>query len=429
LTTVLFVHGTGVRMQGYEKTLQQLRERFGKEPFCDYPHLRVEGCLWGEQYGSRRAEKSIFRYAEAGGSEYTAEDARRDTWRLLAADPMAGLRFLALNREPYEGGMPGEELPGPQLERAVDGLLEPECWKDLGPVLEWAQIAQVFPETCERLKSEEAFKNLKEVASPPLDPYRDAIAEALVALAIEIVAEKGGPAPYIDQEERERERVTAVIRDKLGGVSAALFFDLARTLGRAVLRPLSFAGGLAVYGANVAAVTPYIAWRRGSVTERATPIAGDILFYQCRGEQIRNVIRTRIEEFEGPLVLLAHSLGGVACVDLLLHPACAHLSDRVKLLVTIGSQAPYFYEIGALHGLSFSDEAGYLERAFSRFPRWLNIHNRRDLLSYIGAGVFPGRVADREVTSIAPFPQSHSVYFSQDATYGYIHEALGPLMP
>jgi hypothetical protein len=123
------------------------------------------------------------------------------------------------------------------------------------------------------------------------------------------------------------------------------------------------------------------------------------------------------------LLFSAHSLGGVACVDLLLDPACAHLLDRVKLFVTIGSQAPYFYEIGALSGLSFSDEVDYVECAFARFPTWLNIHNRRDFLSYIGAGVFPGRVTDREVMSLTPFPQSHSVYFSLDATYEYIHEA------
>jgi hypothetical protein len=426
LITILFVHGTGVRTEGYLQTLGILKKRL---VFPDYPDLQVEGCIWGQKYGALRAGKSIFRFAEAGGSEYTAEDERRDTWQLLAADPMAGMRFLSLNREPFKGGMPGVTQPGQQLESAVDGLFEPEYWEQLRPVLEWAQIGQVFPEACERLKAEDAFKKLTKVAGFPLDPYRDAIAEALVALSIDLVAENGYPTPYICLEEKERVRVTAVIRDKLGGVSAALSFDLAKSIGGAVLRPLSYAIGFVAYAGNTAAVTPYLNWRRGSLTETATPIAGDILLYQCRGDLIRNVIRERLEECHeecrGPIVLLAHSLGGVACVDLLLDPRYAHLSDRVKLLITVGSQAPYFYEIGALHSLPFDGQTNQVEQAFVRFPRWLNLHNRRDFLSYIGAGVFPGRVADREVTSRRiPFPESHSAYFTLDATYTYLHKAL-----
>jgi hypothetical protein len=118
---------------------------------------------------------------------------RRDTWLLLANEPMAGLRFLALNRPAYTGGLPGVVPPGRQLKNAVEGLLEPEIWKQLQPVLDETQIGLVFPEACKRLMAEPAFVNLAKVASPPLDPYRDAIAEALVALAIALVAEKRYP--------------------------------------------------------------------------------------------------------------------------------------------------------------------------------------------------------------------------------------------
>jgi hypothetical protein len=154
------------------------------------------------------------------------------------------------------------------------------------------------------------------------------------------------------------------------------------------------------------------------------PIAGDILYYQCRGHRIRDLINARIEECGGSVVLLAHSLGGVACVDLLLDPTRAHILDRVPLLITIGSQAPYFYEIGALHSLLYEDGSREVKKAFAKFPKWLNLHNRRDLLSYVGEDLFPGHVQDREVKSMIPFPQSHGAYFARPQTYAHIQEFL-----
>jgi hypothetical protein len=240
-----------------------LRERL---VYPDLPEFIVEGCLWGEGYGSRPAEKSIFRYADTGGSEYTAEDEKSDMWRLLAADPMAGLRLLALNRGPYQGRAPGQKwTPGEQLENEIDGLLLPEKQERLIDLLRDSQIEGVFSDVCTWIKSAPAFVNLTNVASPPMDPYRDAIAEALVALSIQAVAERGKPAPYICFDDDCRQRTTAVIREELGPVSAALpGLGLAKTIGRAALRAVVHAG-------NFAAVTPYLHRHRGSLVETATP--------------------------------------------------------------------------------------------------------------------------------------------------------------
>ena len=43
--------------------------------------------------------------------------------------------------------------------------------------------------------------------------------------------------------------------------------------------------------------------------------------------------------------MIAHSLGGIACVELFIEQK---LSKKVDALVTVGSQAPFFYEIEAL---------------------------------------------------------------------------------
>ncbi|MGH7471395.1 MAG: hypothetical protein ACRENP_25885 [Longimicrobiales bacterium] len=94
--------------------------------------------------------------------------------------------------------------------------------------------------------------------------------------------------------------------------------------------------------------------RRGDLMDGASPMVGDILLYQCRGHRIRDFLSRRIREVTPPVVILAHSLGGVAAVDLLVQD---DLSERVALLVTAGSQAPYFYEINALASLEYHEKA------------------------------------------------------------------------
>lgn len=87
-------------------------------------------------------------------------------------------------------------------------------------------------------------------------------------------------------------------------------------------------------------------------------------------------------------------------------------------MVTVGSQAPFFYEIDALASLSYGEPLP------SYFPAWLNIYDGRDFLSYIGAGVFPGRVTDQRVDNGQPFPQAHSAYWRNDAVWQHVGRFL-----
>jgi hypothetical protein len=173
---------------------------------------------------------------------------------------------------------------------------------------------------------------------------------------------------------------------------------------------LGFVGEMA---ASVA--TPVVKWRRGPLSESANPAAGDILRYQARGAPIREYIRSRIVETPGDVYLLAHSLGGIACVDLL---AAAPI-DRVKGLITIGSQAPYLHEIGALSGV----EPG-APTLPGHFPRWLNLYDPYDFLSYVAAPVFGDRVRDVRIESGQPFPQSHSAYWTNVDTWAAVRQFI-----
>jgi hypothetical protein len=111
---------------------------------------------------------------------------------------------------------------------------------------------------------------------------------------------------------------------------------------------------------------------------------------------------------------LAHSLGGIACVDLLVKK---RLEGVVKL-ITVGSQAPLLYELNALwslaHGAPLPDS----------FPDWLNFYDKHDFLSYIGAGLFPGRTTDVLVDNGQPFPEAHSAYWSNPDVWKAIAGSL-----
>jgi hypothetical protein len=152
----------------------------------------------------------------------------------------------------------------------------------------------------------------------------------------------------------------------------------------------------------------WIRRKRGKYSDASLPALGDILLYQTRGSDIRKRIRETIlnvsrnpDGSDERIAILAHSLGGIACVDLF-----ASEELPVSHLITCGSQAPLLYEIDSLSSRRFDDglPAG--------FPRWLNIYDENDFLSYIGEGVFPGKVRDIRVESRQPFPQSHSAYWT-----------------
>jgi hypothetical protein len=105
-------------------------------------------------------------------------------------------------------------------------------------------------------------------------------------------------------------------------------------------------------------------------------------------------------------VILAHSLGGIACVDWLASKEYAEDGPKIDRLITVGSQAPYFYEIDALVSLPYG--AGLPD---GLPKKWLNIYDRSDFLSYLAAPVFPGHARDVEVDNGQPFPDSHSAYW------------------
>jgi hypothetical protein len=387
---LLFVHGTGVRRASYEQTLQLISAQVGSA-------ADVLSCYWGD-LGSRlgASGQSIPTYdttrgaLDPGTAEIAAEEYPIVLWQALLLDPWYELQALALRPHPVQP--PFQQSQGEQLIEAARQL---ELDEQLQALLHRGSIdVGQFEAARRELLVCQALRQALQDANNDLAEYRGAVARAWIAKAaqqthnqsLDNTGEGSWPALVLDVSLRsETERL---LIDALGGEERGITGWVMHNLSW----PLRW--GFSQWGTN---------WglnRRGAISDAAHPAAGDIMLYQARGEAIRARIRKHILASAEPVHLLAHSLGGVACVDLLATEALP-----VFQLITVGSQAPFLYEINALPSLPFGEPLP------ASMPPWLNLYDPRDFLSYIGASVFPGRVVDHQVDNRQAFPTSHSAYW------------------
>lgn len=410
MTTVLFVHGTGVRQPAYDASFGRFAARLAEIR----PGFAVAPCYWGGPHGSRlnAAGASIPsgdsargidgdvgatafpRAADALTDESVVDDeAEVVLWGLLERDPLFELRVLRT-----DGAM--EELPpnappaGRQLAAAAQRLVFDAA---LAARLDTVGLGRVFPLAVETVLGSDPGRNALRREAVLGGTLRTALARALVAEAtLRADEELGGSLP-LDGGHRD-ELVTMIVAG-LGGSDRGLGASLGRV------------------GLNVAlrlGVTKPVERRRAAIIDAAAPASGDVLMYLARGEPIRGFIGDAVTAAAGPVVIVAHSLGGVASLELL----ATRTLPSVRMLVTVGSQAPLLYELNALPALEFG--AGLPPCV----PPWVNVFDRRDLLAYAGAEVFPGRVEDRAVDNAAPFPRAHSAYFTNKRFYAVLDEVL-----
>jgi hypothetical protein len=384
--TVLFVHGTGVRRGSYLATLACIRRAFDDHAI---DHT-LDTCLWGDDLGAGEVRKAV---PDVTLDPHPAAALTRDQayarWDLLARDPLFELRLL--RNKPASGPKPPAAVAAAKALWNRIEVYVPTA--TLVPMLERAGLTHYWDAAWKRVVVDDETARLATQSSTEIGEPGQAVARALMAEMMGLAFEDGAPVPDAQLRDALVDRLVDDWQARVAGVGAYL---------------LRFVGEMA---ASIA--TPIIKWRRGPLAESANPAAGDILRYQARGAPIREYIRKRIDETPGDVYLLAHSLGGIACVDLL---AAAPL-DRVKGLITVGSQASYLHEIGALYGV----EPG-TPTVPDYFPRWLNLYDPYDFLSYVAAPVFGERAQDVRIESGQPFPQSHSAYWTNAATWAAIRE-------
>lgn len=396
LPTLLFVHGTGVRETAYVSAIKLINQQ--AQDGCGRP-IAVEGCFWGKSEGAKLSAggASIPGYRDTGGTEPSEGDEVLALWSVLYTDAWYELRVL--RNLPPVSFLPGKEPPPVLLRRSTEKLASPS--QELLARLVDEGLEDFFKEAVEALLKASEFE--KAIATAPHDPleHRRAIARALVAHTL-VAAEEAGRPPLTGAA---RDEIVLLLTTELRGYGMGI--------GEFLLRP--------VKGLALRTVTKKLVGDRGTYSDATAPMAGDILRYLANGESMRSFIRGFLSDLDGgPIVLLGHSLGGIMCVDLLVEQALAeaHTGAEITALVTVGSQAPLLYELGALPSLRPKEQLP------DRFPQWLNIFDRRDLLSYVGAGVFDGRVTDIEVNNGQPFPQAHSAYWSNPQVWEAIKQVL-----
>ncbi|MEX2534781.1 MAG: hypothetical protein WD273_04195 [Trueperaceae bacterium] len=138
---------------------------------------------------------------------------------------------------------------------------------------------------------------------------REVAARALVAQSAIMCMDRGVTCATATSAD-VRDELVRVLATELSETHMAvegIWESAAAFIGRAIFRDLAAVG------------TWYVGRQRGSLMNLANNAAGDVLLYQARGERIRERIAQQLADLDEPRVVLAHSLGGIAAVDLLRH--------------------------------------------------------------------------------------------------------------
>ncbi|GGM86448.1 hypothetical protein ACFFX1_34100 [Dactylosporangium sucinum] len=119
---------------------------------------------------------------------------------------------------------------------------------------------------------------------------------------------------------------------------------------------------------------------------------------------------------DGPLVIVAHSMGGNIVYDIL---SSFRTDLEVDLLVTVGSQVGLFEELSLFRASdrSIPNAAAPRVPALPNVHKWINIVDRADVLAYRADPIFAGPV-DYEYPTDEPW--AHTAYFRQP----YFHQRL-----
>jgi hypothetical protein len=398
MATLIFVHGTGVRRDSYRNTLKTIRTRLDDLNAYRKPRaeIKLAECLWGEKFGVDLNLKgdSIPDYHPEHGMRLlplttSKEDLELLLWGTLARDPLYELRELS--RQDHERGGLGQARLGAALWHRFATF---ETSADVLDVLKAWDLSVCYSDALDELRSDEVFRDTVQSLVRQLHNVSNELARALIAATLMRAGAKGIPA----LTRQIRDALVVQISTMIAGAKLALGGWLTKTAFE-TLSPLLTSKGIR---------------QRSDLSNMVSPPAGDVLKYQVRGEAIRALIEDTIKATQDDVILFAHSLGGIACVDLLVSTEILQVSH----LITVGSQVPYLYEIDALWSL----------RPGMRLPdtfrcRWLNVYDRGDFLSYKAEAIFGrDRVTDMETRSGLAFPESHSGYFRSDEVWRFMRK-------
>jgi hypothetical protein len=382
--TILFVHGTGVRLPSYR---DGFRDAAAKALEYEIPN-KFEQCPWADIFGAKFSPRSLPEPPSVKQLEEEQQDYAE--WVYLFDDPMFELRTLAI---PRKAGDPFDGLGAePKYKKVWNTVRSYKPSLELQGILEREQLGDLWEDAHQTITGDADTEKAFRVTGDETAESTNAVARAIVAELTRRAEAAGKSGPGREARSTIASRLLEDWKHQVFGLSE--FFS-------------NLVGKPATY---------LLKKHRSDWSQAIANPLGDILLYQANGAKIRNYIRAKIQQAGGPVVLMAHSLGGIACVDLLNEDS----TTGVKKLITLGSQAPFLYELGALHSLKPPTELP------PHFPAWLNLYDRNDFLSYLAGPVFPqaANVTDVEIESRRPFPASHSAYLGSKKAWQHIGKFL-----
>jgi len=389
-STLVFVHGTGVRSESYALTLKQIESKVAEF------HLpcTVESCEWGDVCGIDFEGLSLPEPPKRSKEE--EEQAYR--WQYLEVDPLFDLRLWCT-----PAADPAKKVLGAKSAGAA-------LWEDsISKYVDLYDKRVTLIELLQRNQVEGFF----------LRAWNTVVATGLPEKAFKGSGDEGPAVSRVFAEavvaqmmhDAAAAQLAVAIPPRIGGrIVTVLLFDWNQKPKGLKDLFLRFFGS-----ATKTIVRPL----RAGASRAIAPAIGDILNYQAVGHQIRELISKKLDSIDGDMFVLGHSLGGIACFELMVEMR-RESSDRlgsVKGLITAGSQAPLLYEFGALKTL---DKGKALPVGF---PRWLNLYDENDLLSYRADRLFNVQ-ADKQVDSMLPPLEAHSAYWKLDETWNAIADLM-----
>jgi hypothetical protein len=375
--TIVFVHGTGVRLPAYQRGLETARK---VAKACGLQHDFAE-CVWGDPLGVEFKGDSLPDPPDP--KRLAQEEADFAQWNWLLDDPLFELDKLTTRDTSKAARAPAMPGAKPQWLKLWESIAAYEASYDLTQLLERGGLDGLWVDAWKTIVEASPIpRQAFEASAHELAEATHALARALIAQLYVQAIDSGIPGPSMTLRKSLLDRLIVDWKQQVYGLSA-FFANMMKRASTRVLRK-----------------------HRSSLSNAVALPIGDILLYQSRGQTVRDFIRHKIAAATPPVTVVAHSLGGIACVDLLALPN----PPQVHRLVTAGSQAPLLYEIGALLSLKAPQPLP------QGFPGWLNLYDRNDFLSYVANRCWPA-VSDVEIESGQPFPDSHSAYFGNEATW------------
>lgn len=131
--------------------------------------------------------------------------------------------------------------------------------------------------------------------------------------------------------------------------------------------------------------------------------------------------RAAVTEKDPYLVVVGHSMGGDILYDVLTH----YDTVAIDALVTVGSQVPLFEEL-KLFKQSDDTIPSNTQLRVRRPPNvahWINVFDKRDLLSFAGGKIFED-VKDYEYSTGAGLFGAHTSYFDKPSFHRRLNEHL-----